>query len=116
MESSLTVTVNLMITYNSIWSILIQWNRIRIDRLQSGLVNTKESVLPVRDKSYHMNKRKVHKGGLKFCGTVHLLQERPLLCLLFGYHILYNYITAIRKGLDNNILQLRKRHNVNILS
>jgi len=43
-------------------------------RLQSDLENTKEGILPVCDKPYHQNKRKVQKGGiwkLKFCRNVH---------------------------------------------
>ena len=48
--------------YNSTWSNLIQWIGVMIVRWQSDSVNTKESVLPVCDKSYHTNKRILQKG------------------------------------------------------
>ena len=48
--------------YNSTWSILIQLIRVMIVRWQYHRVNAKEIVLPVCDKSYHTNKRKVQKG------------------------------------------------------
>jgi len=59
-----TVTVNsssILDFYNSTWSILIQWIRFMIVWWQSDLVITKEGILPVCDKPYHMNKRKVQK-------------------------------------------------------
>ena len=59
MDSSCQLSI--MIIYNSTWSILIHWIRVMIVRWQSDLVNTKESVLPVRNKPYYTNKRKVQK-------------------------------------------------------
>jgi len=41
---------------------LIQWIRIVFVRWQHYLVNTKENILPVCEKPYHMNKRQVQKG------------------------------------------------------
>ena len=51
--------LSLLIINNSTWSILNQWNTVIIIRWQSDLVNIKESVLPVCDKPYHNNKKKV---------------------------------------------------------
>ena len=45
-----------MIIYNSTWSILIPIDKDYIVRLQSDLVNTKASILPVCDKPYHTKK------------------------------------------------------------
>ena len=59
---SILIQLSIMIIYNSTWSILIQWIMDMIVRWHSGLVNTKESALPVCDKPYHTNKRKVQKG------------------------------------------------------
>jgi len=46
-------------------------------RSQSDQVNTKESILPVCDKPYHTNKRKVQKGEeievLRNCALQHAL-------------------------------------------
>jgi len=49
----------LMIIYNSTWSILIQWSRFIFSGDNLTYVNTKESVLPVGDKHYRMNKQKL---------------------------------------------------------
>ena len=51
-----------MIIYNSKRPILIQWIRVMNGMWQSDLVDTKERVLPVFDKHYHTNKRKVKTG------------------------------------------------------
>jgi len=57
-----TTIIEIFIIYNTIWSKFVQWFCVRIVRWQSNLVNTKESIFPVCDDSYHRNKKKVQKG------------------------------------------------------
>jgi len=64
--------LSIMIIYNIAWLILIQLIRVKIVMWQSDIVNTKLSVLPVCDKPYHTNKRKVQKRKLK---CVHYADE-----------------------------------------
>jgi len=66
-----------------------------IVRWQSDQVNTKESVLPVGDKPYHMNKRNVQKGE-----EIEVLLNYALAMVLYkNIHFLYtqwsNFISAI---------------------
>jgi len=51
--------LSIMIIYNSIWSILIQWIRVMIVRWQSDLLNTKEIAVPDSDQPYHKIKENI---------------------------------------------------------
>jgi len=72
MDSPPTVNHNHLYQYTINFHPMDPMDQDYIVRCQSDQVNTKESVLPVCDYPYHMNKRKVQKGRkLNFCGTVH---------------------------------------------
>ena len=64
--------LSIMIIYNSTWSILVSWISDILSGDKVDLVNTKESLLSVYDKTYHTNKGILQKWRkLSICETMH---------------------------------------------
>jgi len=84
--------MSIMVIYNSSWSVLIQRIRVMIVRWHSDLLNTKENILPVCDKPYHTNQRRVQKGG-----KIEDLRNYALTYLLAEYWLYYERLTALFK-------------------
>jgi len=89
----------IVIIYNS--TILVQWIRVMIVRWQSDLVNTKESVLPVCDKPYQTNKRKIQKRE-----EIEVLQSYALIHKNINRtHIMMTHVSVCQiQGLPRQLL------------